>query len=840
MTPSSMPIRFSLLPMAARMKVLRWHLSGALSMGVIYWVLASYARTLGALGDGRSYIWPADGLALGALLCVRRRFWPMYLLVVFLINLATSNAPLPQSILYATFNVIEPLLVAAMITFELGERPRIDSVKSVLIVFFSVIGVMAAATLLTSYMNSLIYQRNFLHVWTTWYVADTLGMLIIGPLVVCLSCQWRYQWENLFRPRLLEAATVLLGLIGLTHLFFAVLPYLADGGLNLSSTPMIGPAFFMLWAAIRFGLTGAVVTIAIQALQTYWYTAHGLGPIAMLYPHSNTSLVHLQASLLMLDFLALMIAAVSVERHHAYVESDVARNRLEFAIKASDMLVFDTSPSTNRISWSGDTVAVLGQPATALADVNAWVRRIHYEDRDLVVRKYTALTRGETTTTTYDFRIRFNAADAWQSVGVVAYAVPIKWRLFGTGVGEIRIIGFLKNVTAKKIIEDKNLVLEERLRQAEKMEAIGGLAGGIAHDFNNIMGAILGYAEMAQAKLANGTEARRYVDTIAMAGERGKALVAQILTFSRVNRTEVERIDITDLIAEVISILRGSMPTGVRIFETVPSTPLFVMGNGTHLYQLAMNLAANGIQAMPNGGEFRIAVSAVENMEELVLQAGCLARGRYVVLTFEDQGVGIDKELLPRIFEPFFSTRIRENGTGLGLAIVHGVVLAHGGAIDVQSVRGHGSIFTVYLPECPTMVGRQGGPLAIPRGGGETVLVVDDEAAMVALAEDLLAGLGYEPVGFTSAKEALSAYLDHPARFDAVMTDEVMPEITGTELIAKLHEVTPELPTVVVSGFGGAGFEMRARAAGVLLVLRKPYRKLDLARAMAAILAGRS
>jgi signal transduction histidine kinase/CheY-like chemotaxis protein len=451
--------------------------------------------------------------------------------------------------------------------------------------------------------------------------------------------------------------------------------------------------------------------------------------------------------------------------------------------------------------------------------------------------QYAEMTSGVRSAATLDYRARFDGG-AWMWLGVSAYAVPVKERWLAPTNRNARVIGFMKNVTEKRHLEDEKRVLEERLRHSAKMEAIGRLAGGVAHDFNNILGGIVGYAEMAQGELAMGSDVRRYVDTIASAGERGKALVAQILAFSGVNSADVHPVDMKALVTEVMSALKGALPANVRITESASKGALYVLGNGTHLYQLVMNVTANAIQAMPSGGELRISMSATDNACERMLQGGLLTSGRFVTLEFEDDGIGIAEAVLARIFEPFFSTKTREKGTGLGLAIAHGVVLKHGGAIDVQSIPGKGSRFTVYLPEhAGHVAGETGLQKVIPVGNGETILVVDDEVAIVGLAEDILAQLGYEPLGFTSSREALAAYMAEPERFDAVLTDEVMPEMTGTELSAKLREASATLPILIASGYGGPDFDSRARAAGASMIMKKPFLKAELATAIAAVLA---
>jgi nitrogen-specific signal transduction histidine kinase/ActR/RegA family two-component response regulator len=404
----------------------------------------------------------------------------------------------------------------------------------------------------------------------------------------------------------------------------------------------------------------------------------------------------------------------------------------------------------------------------------------------------------------------------------------------------MHVIGVLRNVTRARRVEAERARLEERLRQAEKLEAIGGLAGGVAHDFNNILGAILGYAEMLQDKTEPASKVRKYVDTIAAAGERGKALVAKILAFSRVSDAEKHIVELRHLTEEVVATLRGSLPREVTLEVSLPGEPVSVFGNATDLYQVAMNLCTNGVQAMPGGGELQLSLASVEVDSEREVYSGILAPGGYVRLSVEDQGVGIPDTVLPRIFEPFFTTKGRTKGTGLGLAIVHGVTLAHGGAIDVQTTAGVGTRVTVYLPrhkgEAPAEDDASG---ELPRGRGQTVLIVDDEPQLVELAQDMLAELGYEPVGFAESGRALAAITMRPDRFDAVVSDEVMPDLTGSELCARLRAQGFPRPVILVSGYGGPGFEARAKSVGATQVVRKPYRRRELALALAEAFGAR-
>jgi CheY-like chemotaxis protein len=240
---------------------------------------------------------------------------------------------------------------------------------------------------------------------------------------------------------------------------------------------------------------------------------------------------------------------------------------------------------------------------------------------------------------------------------------------------------------------------------------------------------------------------------------------------------------------------------------------------------------------MTEGGQLLIGVGQETVTEPRVLTQGQLQPGAYAVLSVRDSGLGIAPEVAARMFEPFYTTKGLGQGTGLGLALVQAIVAEHGGAIEVESRPGAGTLFHVYLPRAPDHIGEaQRREAETPRGKGETVLLVDDDRAMLAMAEDMLAQLGYEPVGYDNSVKAWEAFRAGPGRFDVVLTDELMPELTGTQLALRVRELRPELPVVIASGYGGPELRKRARDAGVWQVVSKPYDSGTIAQALAAAL----
>jgi signal transduction histidine kinase len=379
--------------------------------------------------------------------------------------------------------------------------------------------------------------------------------------------------------------------------------------------------------------------------------------------------------------------------------------------------------------------------------------------------------------------------------------------------------------------------LQAQLSRASKLESLGTLAGGVAHDFNNVLAGIVGFGEMAQDAAPEGSDQARHLEMVLQAALRGKSLVERILTFSRGGARLSTVFELEPIVEEVLSLLAASLRPGVVLERRLEGHGAQLRGDPTQAFEAVMNLCTNAMQAMPDGGMLSVQLERRHVAAVRVLSHSQVAPGDYVALIVTDEGTGITPEVMERLFEPFFTTRAASAGTGLGLAVVHGVVAEFAGAIDVQSTPGRGARFTLYFPECADVVGPAVSlpPLA-PSGAGQTLLVVDDEPLLVSLTEQMLKGLGYEPVGYHDPVMALEALRAAPQRFAAVITDEVMPGLSGTRLTEALRQHAPHLPVLLISGYGGALLASRAATAGVTRVLTKPLRRADLARALAELL----
>jgi nitrogen-specific signal transduction histidine kinase/CheY-like chemotaxis protein len=386
-------------------------------------------------------------------------------------------------------------------------------------------------------------------------------------------------------------------------------------------------------------------------------------------------------------------------------------------------------------------------------------------------------------------------------------------------------------------VEEALLESERQRRQAQRLEAMGMLAGGIAHDFNNILGAILGYGEMALRNSRKGSRLRRDLDNIVLAAERGRALVDGILAFSRSGVAERISVHVEEVVREALDLLSGKLPPGITIGARLSAAHAAMLGDATQVHQVVMNLATNGVQAMTAGGVLCVSLSTARYDAPRVANIGSISAGDYVVLEVADGGTGIAPEALDRIFDPFFTTKRVSVGTGLGLSLVHGIVTEVGGAIDVSSTSGKGSVFTVYFPRHGDAVDIARDTLsAVPNGNGQHVIVVDDEEPLVNLATRRLEELGYMAVGYTSGSAALEALRADPGRFDALITDDHMPGLSGCALIREVRAIRRSIPIVLVTGYIGGLVANRAFNSGATELLKKPFSDQELTATLARVL----
>jgi PAS domain S-box-containing protein len=384
------------------------------------------------------------------------------------------------------------------------------------------------------------------------------------------------------------------------------------------------------------------------------------------------------------------------------------------------------------------------------------------------------------------------------------------------------------NVTERKLIEEERKRLQAQLAQAQKLEAIGTLAGGIAHDFNNVLGAVLGYAEMARDSSPHGSTVAKDLDKVIEAGRRAASLVKRILAFSRQSASERVPLDPSLIVKEVCRLLRPSLPSTIDIRQHTAATRS-VLADPAQMHQILMNLCTNAFHAMERtGGVLEITLGECELTPADLNQQPGIEPGGFIVLSVADTGPGISPAIRERIFDPYFTTKGVGKGTGMGLAIVHGIAAEYGGFLTCESEPGEGATFKVFLPaidgETVPVLNEEE---TVPIGRGH-ILLVDDEEVLAEMGKTMLERLQYQVTACTSSLEGLTVFQNEPDRFDAVITDQTMPGMTGVELARRMLLIRPSLPIILCTGYSNLVNEAQAKACGIKGFVMKPLTKKEI------------
>ena len=404
--------------------------------------------------------------------------------------------------------------------------------------------------------------------------------------------------------------------------------------------------------------------------------------------------------------------------------------------------------------------------------------------------------------------------------------------------GQVTAVEGIAHDITKRISAEKQLAkAQESLQQSQKMEAIGTLAGGIAHDFNNILTPIIGYTEIGQLDLPEGSKGWQDSQEVLNAASRARELVQQILTFSRHTEKEKKPVLLQALVKEALKLLRASIPTTIEIRESIDPNCDAISANPTQMHQILMNLGANAYYAMRDtGGILAVSLAEIDIRPDNYIVKLDLQTGIHLRLEVSDTGTGIEKNQLERIFEPYFTTKPKDEGTGLGLSVVRGIVTSHGGHITVYSEPGQGSTFHVYLP---VIVKHQATDEPLSEevlGGTERILLIDDDEIIGCMEKEQLESLGYQVTALTSGIEAAETFRKAPQNIDLVVTDMTMPNITGAELSQELLKIKPDIPIILCTGFSELIDKDKATALGIQEYLMKPVGRKDLARAVRKVL----
>jgi PAS domain S-box-containing protein len=467
--------------------------------------------------------------------------------------------------------------------------------------------------------------------------------------------------------------------------------------------------------------------------------------------------------------------------------------------------------------FSQKSLEILGYPSSDFINngKRSYESIIYPEDKDHVRIR---VEKGIESDQIYSIEYRVVSADG-----------SIKWvHEKGQGIRDdsgklLYLDGFIMDINDRKKAEAERINLEKKLQRTQKLETIGTLAGGIAHDFNNMLTPIMGYSDLALTKIPSYNPLYDDLQNILQASKRAKDLVQQILTFSRQVETEHQPLKLQIIIKEAIKLLRPTIPSSIKINLKLNSDSSFIKADPSQMHQVIVNLCTNSFQAMEQtGGELTIELSdcQVDNTTNGLHKN--LQYGRYVMMVISDTGKGMDQLTLNRVFEPFFTTKTVDKGTGMGLSVVHGIVHEHNGEIFVFSELDKGTSFHIYIPAITS-------PVSLPVGnnsniphGSEYILVVDDEDFITKMTKRMLEGIGYKIDTLNSSREALDIILKNPDKYDLLITDLTMPDMTGIELIRKIRNSKNDIPILMMTGYGDMISDLEKENSKISKLISKP------------------
>ena len=668
----------------------RWVI-GILSVALLYYFGATLGLRLAFEKTNASPVWPSSGIALAAVLLLGYRIWPGIALGAFLANVvgflanqaASASTVLVVSAVISIGNTLEAMAGAFLLQRWVGAGNPFyrtqDGFTFTAVAFLACCVSPSVGTTSVS-LAGIAPPAAYGAVWFTWWLGDTMGALLVTPLLLT--------WGGAPQTRSSASRRVEAGLLFVSLL---VASWVGFGG-RLPGTEAQYPLAFLpipwlVWAAFRFGPRGAASAAILTSAVAVWHTVHGAGPFVQ--SSVNESLLLLQAFVGIVAVTILTMAAAVAERRDAEARLRTAHDGLE--------------------------------------------ARVEERTRELVQ-------------------------------------------------------------------------VNEQLRQAQKMEAIGRLAGGVAHDFNNLLSVVAGRSQLLLLHLAPHDPNRRDVELIQKSAERAAKLTRQLLAFSRKQVLAPKVVDLSAVVTAVEPFLRRLLGEDIELAVSSHEGLGRVRADPGQIEQVVLNLAINARDAMPRGGRLTIETTNVELDETYARHRAEVRPGPHVMLAVTDTGVGMDAATLARLFEPFFTTKEPGTGTGLGLATVYGIVKQSGGHVAVSSEAGHGATFKVYLPRIETALeARKGAPAAMPAArGSETVLLVEDEPDVRELAEDVLKTWGYTVLKAGDPVEALGLARRHDGPIHLLMTDLIMPGMDGRGLADRLLVDRPAMKLLFVSGYADA------------------------------------
>ena len=754
---------------------------------------------------GISMVWPGSGFVLALLLLLDVRDWPAALLGAMAGNVAADlqhGASLGLALSGGAANALEGLVAAALLVRLVGRGIGLTTLREVGAL---IVGAAVLSNALTALLGAVVLTHwthgSFWTGWFIWWTGDGMGMLVVAPAILT--------WAHLARSRpqlqpwagvqiaLMLAATAVLARAALFQY-----PYLAF--------PLL------LWSAVRFGPTGAATATLILTVITEWNAALGAGPFAT--AARMDQIVQTYVYLALAGLSSLVPASLLAEQR-------LAERRFRQMAEHINEAFFVVELGTGEILYASPTWAVIwGRPMAEAYDRNIWYQAIHPEDRAAVAASQAAVARGEASTTVFRIR-RPDGATRW----VRGRAFPVR----DESGAVYRLVGVSEDITQLR-------QTEERFVQAQKMEAVGRLAGGIAHDFNNLLTAIIGSSELLLEGLSAHDQRREDLEEIRKAGQRAAGLTRQLLAFSRQQVLEPRVLDLNELIVDLEKMLRRLIGEDVDLRTVLAPELGAVRADPGQLEQVIMNLTVNARDAMPLGGKVTIETANADLDETYAAAHAPVVSGPYVMLAVSDTGTGMTPDVKAHLFEPFFTTKEQGKGTGLGLATVYGIVKQSEGYVWVYSELGQGTTFKIYLPRAAQDVTSSPPKAASPSStrGSETVLVAEDEEAVRKLTRRVLEAQGYTVLAAADGPEALRLAHTHAGPIHLLLTDVVMPSMSGRELAELVVSTRRETKVLYLSGYTDDAVIRHGVLEPGVAFLQKPFTPQTLARKLREVLDG--
>jgi len=790
-----------------------------ISIGVIYFLLVKVCILFFIVPSTNfSAFWPINGIYASFLLMSPRFLWKYICLVVFfaiLLGNILSEYTLSLSIGFGVANVIEGGLIAYLCDRWSKPKDTFSNFRN----FFKFLSLVIFSTLLGAILGALNLSfsysfSHFLTYFSAWFSADVIGNVLM------LSVFFTWNDKQFFSKSLKANRVIWAVILFISTIILSILIHSQEGENEL--VPLNYMVFpLLIWAAVQFKVKGASMIVLVIATVAHLYTINGQGIFVIYDMHIQAQMFWLQCYLAIVFLTAITLALAISERDSVFENLIINKMLVDEVPKAIVVCRLD-----NHLDKSSFRIVAANKSAANLAKINV----------DRLLGQYL----------TESFFGRFNADvfsdfQAWVIASQGAGELPeliIKteegpgkkiYKCDSMYVGESCIGIFYEDITGSKKVEELH-------RQAIKLESLSTLAGSLAHDFNNVLGIISGYTELGIASSLEDSKEESYFRKIGNAGERASLLVKKIIAFSRVGKTELKPLNLSQEVERALEMVNPAINKNIEIQQDIYQHDHLVLADEIDIYQIILNLCINSSDAF----EKEAGVIQVTLYQQLVdanqQQTANLKDKKYLKLDITDTGRGIPEKIRENIFDPFFTTKDLAEGTGHGLSIVYGTMKQYGGNITFESEVGKGTTFSLFFPiETEKVIDISDDRFIealLPSKKTGHILIVDDEPLLLNLYSNFLKGEGFAVTSCSDGKEALEVYIQHPNKFDLVFTDNEMPNISGKQLCQTILSINKHQFIIFATGYSSDVLEKDIMSLGCKEFLLKPVKLNRLVQAL--------